>query len=195
MKSTHLIILVLVIIVLAVAGWFVYAGNKTDTQTTEEPTSVLSFEDCVAAGYPVMESNPRQCRTPDGRTYAEEPTPAQTAAKITYTNASANNIVVESPTPVAVTGKEFSVIGKARGPWYSEASFPVEVLDANGKTIASGVAQAQGEWMTENFVPFKANLKVPDTYTGRATLVLRKDNPSGLSENDASVSFPFTIEF
>ncbi|MEK7511240.1 MAG: Gmad2 immunoglobulin-like domain-containing protein [Patescibacteria group bacterium] len=195
MKSTHLLILVLVIVVLAIAVWFVQASLKTDVQTTDQPVSVLSFADCVAAGYPVMESNPRQCRTPDGRTYAEEPTPAQTASKITYMNANANNIVVESPTPDAVTGKEFSVIGKARGPWYFEASFPVEVLDANGKTIASGVAQAQGEWMTENFVPFKANLKVPDAYTGPATLVLHKDNPSGLPENDASVSFPFTIEF
>ncbi|MBN2517462.1 MAG: hypothetical protein JXB14_01315 [Candidatus Altiarchaeota archaeon] len=33
---------------------------------------VNSFGECVAAGYPVMESYPRQCRTPDGRTFIEE---------------------------------------------------------------------------------------------------------------------------
>lgn len=32
---------------------------------------VNSFEDCASAGYPVMESYPRQCRTPDGRLFVE----------------------------------------------------------------------------------------------------------------------------
>lgn len=31
-----------------------------------------SFEECAAAGHPVMESYPRQCRTPDDRTFTEE---------------------------------------------------------------------------------------------------------------------------
>jgi hypothetical protein len=56
------------------------------------------------------------------------------------------------------------------------------------------VAQAQGDWMTEDFVPFKADIKVPDTFGGNATLILTKDNPSGLPEHDASISFPITIE-
>jgi hypothetical protein len=34
-------------------------------------TGINSFEDCANAGYPVMESYPRQCRTPDGRTFVE----------------------------------------------------------------------------------------------------------------------------
>lgn len=42
-------------------------------ETTVAPTSIInSFEECAAAGYPVMESYPRQCRTPDGRTFVEE---------------------------------------------------------------------------------------------------------------------------
>ena len=32
---------------------------------------VNSFYDCIKAGYPVMESYPRQCKTPDGRTFVE----------------------------------------------------------------------------------------------------------------------------
>jgi hypothetical protein len=36
------------------------------------PTDIASFEECAAAGYPVMESYPRQCRTPDDRTFTEE---------------------------------------------------------------------------------------------------------------------------
>lgn len=31
--------------------------------------SIASFADCKAAGFPVMESYPEQCRTPDGRTF------------------------------------------------------------------------------------------------------------------------------
>lgn len=30
---------------------------------------IRNFEDCAAAGYPVMESYPEQCRTPDGRLF------------------------------------------------------------------------------------------------------------------------------
>ena len=34
--------------------------------------AVESFEACAAAGYPVLTSSPRQCRTPDGRTFVED---------------------------------------------------------------------------------------------------------------------------
>lgn len=33
------------------------------------PEPINSFEDCVRAGNPVMESYPPQCRTSDGRTF------------------------------------------------------------------------------------------------------------------------------
>ena len=32
---------------------------------------VSSFEECKNAGYPIMESYPEQCRTPDGKTFTE----------------------------------------------------------------------------------------------------------------------------
>jgi len=32
---------------------------------------VYGFNDCIKAGYPAMESYPRQCRTPDGETFTE----------------------------------------------------------------------------------------------------------------------------
>ncbi len=35
-------------------------------------SSIENFEDCVAAGNPVMESYPRQCRTSDGKNFVEE---------------------------------------------------------------------------------------------------------------------------
>jgi len=114
---------------------------------------------------------------------------------ITYDRASADIIRVTLPTPGAVTGKEFRVIGAARGTWFFEASFPIKVLDASGAALTVGIAQAQGDWMTENFVAFSADITIPETYIGPATIVLQKDNPSGDPERDASASFPIVIEY
>lgn len=117
------------------------------------------------------------------------------APDIVYSNASADLIKVEQPYPGAVTGKSFKVIGQARGNWFFEASFPIEVLDLKGARLAIAIAQAKSDWMTTDFVPFEADIETPENYTGPAVLVLRKDNPSGLAENEASISFPFTIEY
>ncbi len=119
----------------------------------------------------------------------------QTLNTITYTKSSSDLITVELPFPGAVTGKDFSVIGKARGVWFFEASFPIELRDANNKLLYTAIATAEGDWMTENFVPFKAEINAPASYIGKATLVLRKENASGLSEHDASISFPVTVEY
>jgi len=35
------------------------------------PQGISSFEQCVQAGYPIMESNPRQCNVPDGKNFVE----------------------------------------------------------------------------------------------------------------------------
>jgi hypothetical protein len=184
MNNKNTVISILIFCIIVLVTWFLFL--RPAEKITKQ---IMSFQDCMDAGYPVMESYPRQCKTPDGRTYAEEITPP-----ITYINTSKDFIVVDLPFPGAVTGKEFKVIGRARG-FYFEASFPVEVLDKDGKRIFIGPAQAQGDWMTDAFVPFEINVKVPNTYTGPATLVLHKDNPSDLRENDASISFPITIEY
>lgn len=168
---------------------YIYNEKQADT-TYIDPATVLSFEDCAAAGYQVTEGMRRHCTTPDGRVYTEE-----TPEKTTYVNATPDMITVSLPFPGAVTGKEFSVMGEARGNWFFEASFPITLLDKDGKVLATAVAQAQGDWMTTEFVPFTAEIKAPESYMGAATLVLKKDNPSGLPENDGSVSFPITIEY
>jgi hypothetical protein len=114
---------------------------------------------------------------------------------ITYNNASADLIKVELPFPGAVTGKSFSVIGEARGTWFFEASFPIQLFDKDGELLATAIAQAQEDWMTEEFVPFRADITAPESYIGEATLVLKKDNPSGLPNKDASISFKITVEY
>ncbi len=99
-------------------------------------------------------------------------------------------IEVDFPKPGDAVSSPLKVTGKARGNWYFEASFPVKLFDGNGKQIAVVPAQAKGEWMTTEFVPFEATLVFSQPGTASGTLVLKRDNPSGLPQNDASVSIP-----
>ena len=48
------------------------ASRTMPNTKTFEITSIDSFEECVAAGNPVMESYPRQCKTSDGKHFIEE---------------------------------------------------------------------------------------------------------------------------
>ncbi len=129
--------------------------------------------------------------SPKVATAPSEPKPA---AKIAYINASTSDIIVTVPRPGAAVAKTFSVVGEARGYWYFEASFPYSIVDSSGIVLAQGAIQADGEWMTEDFVPFTVNAPVPGSYTGPATLILKKDNPSGEAERDASLSIPIVIQ-
>lgn len=115
-----------------------------------------------------------------------------------YYQSSADDIQVTLPFPGAVTGKDFSVRGKARGYWFFEASFPVFLFDPEGNQIAVGLAAPEPpgtEWMTTEFVNFKADVVVPPEFIGPAILVVARDNASGLPEHDAHVSFPITVEY
>lgn len=100
-----------------------------------------------------------------------------------------SDIIFDSPAANAVVTSPLTVTGRARGTWYFEASFPVRLLDDQSNELAVTPAQAQGDWMTEDFVPFIAVLNFTTTAT-TGTLVLQKDNPSGLPENDKSISIP-----
>jgi len=106
----------------------------------------------------------------------------------------ADMIQVSSPVPNAQVSKSqpLVVTGSATGPWYFEASFPVKLLDSNGNVLAEAPAQAQGDWMTMDFVPYIATLNFTTTDTS-GTLVLRNDNPSGEPANDKSISIPVTF--
>ncbi len=189
-------IIIFVVLLAAFGTWF-FLNQATSNQEVIEPTpepsleEITSFEECVEAGYPVQESYPRRCALPDGRVYAEE-----IEVQPEYDNASEDLIKVENPHPGGVVGKEFVVTGEARGYWFFEASFPIEVVGADGNTIAGSYATAEGNWMTEDFVSFKSEIiDLPSAYTGPATLILKKDNPSGLPENDASISIPIVVEY
>lgn len=109
----------------------------------------------------------------------------------------AGRVRVETPTEGREVTSPLEVRGTAPGGWYFEASFPVRLLDGDGRRIAETPAEAQGEWMTEGPVPFHATLVFPLPATPEGTLVLERANASGLPEHDAevriAVRFPETV--
>ena len=102
-------------------------------------------------------------------------------------------IQVETPSANETISSPLVIKGKARGYWFFEASFPIKLLDANGNLVAQSFAQAQGEWMTEDFVPFNVNLKFTAPATSQGLLILEKDNPSGLPENADELRIPISF--
>lgn len=102
-------------------------------------------------------------------------------------------IQVYNPLPNQKVTSPLKVSGKAVGNWYFEASFPIKILDENGNTLGSVPARAESAWMTTEFVPFEATLNFEKPTTKTGTLVLMKDNPSGLPERDNSISVPVSF--
>jgi len=65
-SATFLVIAILAIAVASAAGYFVFSQNLK-----QKIASINSFEEC-ARHYPVMESYPEQCNTPDGKHFVRE---------------------------------------------------------------------------------------------------------------------------
>ena len=99
-------------------------------------------------------------------------------------------IELHNPFPGDPIQSPLTIEGMAKGPWFFEASFPVYLLSAAGDTIASTPAQAEGEWMTTNMVPFKATLEFTAPAGDSGTLILSKSNASGLPEHDDELRVP-----
>lgn len=174
-----LFIIIAVILLVLVAGIIVlYISFKP----ADEVDKIDSFEKCMAAGFPIMESYPRQCRAGD-KLFAEE---IETDSEPIETE----NIRVSSLKTNEVIQSPLIIEGEARGLWFFEGVFPARLFDENEKEIAVGYVQTTDDWMTENFVPFYGQLEFKIPLTRRGTLVLERDNPSGLPEHHEEIRIP-----
>lgn len=176
MKSRIIVIAIFILVVLGSAGWILYRN-----QQKREIAAISNFEECTAAKYPILESYPRQCKTPDGRTFIED---------VGNEMEKLDLIRISYPRPNQVITSPLVITGEARGYWFFEASFPVKLLDGEGNVIASHYAEAKDDWMTQDFVPFQATLEFQKPATRKGTLVLEKDNPSGLPEHADELRIP-----
>lgn len=106
-------------------------------------------------------------------------------------------IQVTAPLAGDVVSSPLRITGQARGQWYFEATFPVELRAYDDRVIAEGYATAAGDWMTTDFVPFDAEVFFSNPYevgavaaTKVGTLVLKKHNASGEAQYDHEVAIP-----
>ena len=98
------------------------------------------------------------------------------------------DIAVLTPGTNSYVASPLTVTGQARGSWFSEAVFPVYLTDSKGRIIAQAQARAKSDWMTAGLVPFSATITFPRQPSGSTGfLILKKDNPSGLSKNAGAV--------
>lgn len=175
----------LLVVLAAVGAWYFFTRPHVPP-----PAPATNFQECVAAGNVVMESYPRQCNTKDGKHFVEDIGNALEKSDL---------IRLTSPLPGAEITSPVIITGEARGTWFFEASFPVYLTDWDGKIIAQGVAAAKSDWMTTDFVPFTATLTfttadISGNYSDKGTLILKKDNPSGLPEHDDALEIPVRLK-
>jgi hypothetical protein len=175
MKIKIIISLIMVIIV-------IFAFSSCSILVPAEPTSK------------VTSSNEQESNKTETTASKDTETNSTKETETTAADATSDQIKVTNPLPNQAIQSPLIIEGEARGIWFFEATFPVKLLDANGNIIAAHFAQAQGEWMTEDFVSFKAQIEFEKPASDTGVLVLEKDNPSGLPENDAKIEIPVRFD-
>ena len=156
------------------AGIFVYSKNIKTKQDL-----VNSWKNVISKNQNNVTSSPSTSLPQSG----QEPVINTTRTKPDMSNL----IRVTSVTSGQLISSPVVVEGEARGSWFFEGQFPVQIVGEDGKILGKTIAQAKGEWMTEEFVPFIATIDFETPLFVNGTLVLQKDNPSGLPQNDASL--------
>lgn len=161
------LVITLSLIAVAAAAYFAFTTRMSPAQT------------------PIAELPTPPTPVPPPMTPPEEP--AATTSK-----ASEQNDLPTLTTPFigARVKSPLPVTGSVIGTWYFEGSFPVVLVDASGNVIAQAPATAKGDWMSTSSVPFAVVLTWNSKTATSGILILKKDNPSGMPENDKQVSFP-----
>lgn len=109
------------------------------------------------------------------------------------------NIQINSPSPNELVTSPINITGQARGTWFFEATFPIQLLDSQRNLITESYASTEEDWMTEEFVSFSAELEfeLPETQNEKsyanAFLILEKNNPSDKRELDDEIEFEISL--
>jgi len=87
-----------------------------------------------------------------------------------------------------------AIEGQARGFWFFEGQFSVELYDQTNQLLGRAILAAQKDWASENYVPFKGELNFSPPTTAIGFLRFLSDNPSGLKENQKIFEMPVQFE-
>jgi len=169
-------------------GEWIKRGNPSTPQPTKACFNEYSIEEELALLSELFDERKATDEEQLGEPSLEEDLP---------TNSEKNNIetmprLVQLISPQAdeVIRSPYQVTGFARGTWYFEASFPVVLRASDGTVLVETYAEAQSDWMTEDFVPFVSELIFDSANYSEGELLIIKDNPSGLPEYDAQIIYP-----
>lgn len=185
MSSRILIVVIALLVIAGGAYWYFGMGapgfGTTATSTPSGEVGTTSSSSSGGGTTVTPGQTPEALCEAAGGTY--EPSVSECVLPLIY---------VTHPTTGSLVTSTLTVTGRARGYWYFEASFPLEITDSAGRVISQSHAEAQSNWMTEEYVPFVGRIpfSLASTTDTRGFVIFRKDNPSGLPENDASVSVP-----
>ncbi len=167
MRSKNGLLLIIICILLAIiAGMYWYQKTPPAVAVVHQPPVIVP-------------SKPKPSTVPAPEASSTEPL--------------STRVSVVSPRPNATVGQSFTVTGSAPGNWYFEAVFPIQVRDPDDNLIATGQGRAQSDWMVTSQVAFKSTITLSKKYSGPASLILLRDNPSGLPENADLVTIPIVI--
>jgi hypothetical protein len=188
MKRTSILVTGISLMLVGLLAVVVYYFIRT-TPVSAPSVAITSFETCVAAGNPIMESFPRQCRDAvGGTTYTEQGAQNPTTATRTFPSAKGISIELDDWPTNSVITSPLTIHGRVPGNWSFEASFPVVLKDSAGNIIAQAPAALQGDWMTNDMVAFSVTLEFTKPANKPAgTLIFQKANPSDLVQNADSL--------
>lgn len=175
MKKWGIRLLIIAIAVVGGLSVFYYIWQQ------QQFSRITSYEECVKAGLPVMESYPPRCRVPNGKIFTQY---------IGNELEHSEDIIVSYPRPNQQIKSPLVIEGKARGGWFFEGSFSVELYDEKNVSLGQAVLQAKEEWMTEEFVTFEGELTFDKKNASKGELRIRNANPSGMKENEKVLLIP-----
>jgi cytoskeletal protein RodZ len=120
-------------------------------------------------------------------------TPNDNVIYYNYTSTK-GKIVKASIAPNQKITNPITFTGNVPAGWAFEASFPIDVRDANGATIGHGAA-AVPNWMSTTTAWYSATISYgksssANTLTPTGWIIIYNDNPSGLAANSDSISIP-----
>ncbi|MBT4385057.1 hypothetical protein HOD30_04910 [Candidatus Peregrinibacteria bacterium] len=104
-----------------------------------------------------------------------------------------NEVNVSVPASGAEVSSPFLVSGTAPGFWYIEAQIILELRDADGKMLDYKSVMTYDDWMIEEAVSFDGELSFEVSETTNATIVVRRENVSGLPEHEMSFEMPVVL--
>ena len=102
--------------------------------------------------------------------------------------------LLESPLSGSTISSPLAISGLASGAWMFEGSMTAVLTNWDGEIISETILSAEGDWMTEELVPFTGIMEFEQPeYGARGSLIIQASNPSGLPENQKNLEIQISF--